>query len=105
MAAVGGQDASLYYESKVHRVNRGGWSCGKNEVDGGDNFLVAVWKFTDGMSRFVNLWSARTWKANATESWPRLDIMLRCFLSQIFVAQRTTKKEEYITTNGDYYRY
>lgn len=108
LAGQDGQDASLWVDSKnnnVKRVSRGGWSCGKNEVDGSDNFLAAVWKFSNGYSRMVNLFTPRTWKAQATETWPRLDVMLKCFMSQIFIMQNVSKNGKFITTNSKYYRY
>jgi len=87
-AGLHGQDASLRFDEGgvKRRKNLNGWGCHDNEVDGSDNFLIAVWKFTDGNCHFVNLFSKRNWPANSSESWPRLDVMLRCFLSQIFIA-------------------
>lgn len=105
-AGLHGQDASLRFdEGGVSRPSLNGWSCHDNEVDNSDNFLVTVWKFTDGNCHFVNLFSKRNWPANSSENWPRLDVMLRCFLSQIFIAQKVTKTATYITTDQNYYRY
>lgn len=105
-AGVGGQDASLRFSgSGLSRIDRNGWNCGDSEVDSKDNFLIAVWKFTDGNCHFVNLFSKRDWPANKDAAWPRLDVMLRCFLSQIFIAQKVTKTATYITTDQNYYRY
>lgn len=105
-AGVNGQDASLRFDAPgFHRRNRNGWDCGSEEVDTKDNFLAAVWKFTDGNCHFVNLFSKRDWPANKSVAWPRLDVMLRCFLSQIFIAQKVTKTATYITTDQNYYRY
>lgn len=71
----------------------------------GDDYLIACWKFTDGDVRFVNLTTPRAIPAKSTLRWPRLDVMLRCILSQIFIVNNVTKKTEYVTTNNRYYQY
>lgn len=107
MTGIGGDYGSLWMKGASRRSGSymGGWSCGKNEVDGGDNFMIAVWKFDNGYSRIVNLFSPRTWKAQSGIAWPRLDVMLKCLLSQVFILQQVTKNGKYITTNNKYYRY
>lgn len=71
----------------------------------GDNYLIACWKFTDGDSRFVNLLTKRNIPAKSTLRWPRLDVILKCILSQIFIVNRIQKKTEYVTTNEGFYQY
>lgn len=73
-----------------------------------DNWMIAVWKFTDGRGKFVNLASIGDFDnkefnyLDRNSSEVRLDIKLRCFLSQIFVPQKMTLSTSYITTNGNY---
>lgn len=74
------------------------------------NYLVAAWKFDDYSSRIVNLFSYREYcgpnnTKGSSVSYPRLDVMLRCFLSQIFIPKKTKKLHYYITTNNNKYRY
>ena len=117
-AGTGGEKASLRMDGAsficerhaIERQDINGWwiDTPKNdgmEVDDKDNFLAAVWKFTDGNAKMVNLFSRKDWPANASETWPRLDVMLKCFLSQIFIAQRVTKKNSYVTSDPNFYRY
>lgn len=109
-AARNGKNAELIYNrgNSVARQDIGGWGTSEGYaqyIDDSDDWMVAVWKFSDGFSRFVNLFSKRTWKADVNQDWPRVDIMLRCFLSQIFIAQKSTMTTEYKTTNEEQYRY
>lgn len=71
----------------------------------GDNYLVACWKFTDSESRFVNLITPKTRPVRSDVRWPRLDVMLRCILSQIFIVNKVSKSVNYVTTNDRFYRY
>ena len=117
-AGTGGQKGSLRFVSPYagdtfgnadpfRRRSINGWDHDDEyrEVDGSDNYLIAVWKCTDGNAHFVNLITQKQWPVDATEEWPRLDVMLKCFMSQIFIAQKTTKKNSYVTTDSHYYRY
>lgn len=92
---------------KRDNAGTGNWPRAEkeNEVDKDADYIVAVWKFTDGVSRLVDLFSRRSWEASSSINWPRLDVMLRCFMSQIFIAKRLTKTTSYITTNSSNYRY
>ena len=74
-------------------------------MDQSDNYLIACWKFTDGDIRFVNLITRRDAPTDGSVDWPRLDIMMRCILSQIFIVNRTTSTAKYITTDERFYRY
>lgn len=77
-----------------------------------DDYLVACWKFSDGETRFVNLATRKYWSSDSSHSfhtssntWPRLDVILRCLISQLFVVGWTTKQASYISPNINYYRY
>lgn len=70
-----------------------------------DNYLVACWKFTDSEARFVNLITPKTRPVRSDVKWPRLDVMLRCILSQIFIVNKVSKTVNYVTTNERFYRY
>lgn len=74
-------------------------------MDQSDNYLIACWKFTDGDIRFVNLITRRDATTDGSAEWPRLDIMMRCILSQIFIVNRTTRTTKYVTTDERFYRY
>lgn len=73
------------------------------------NYLAAVWKFDDYKSRIVNLFSYKQYtKGNLKGKdldYPRLDVMLKCFLSQMFIPQKIKKAYPYITTLDSKYRY
>ena len=85
-----------------HNVNEGGNNI---RYQSGD-YLIACWKFVDGTTHLVNLMSRRTQdKPDASMKWPRLDVMLRCILSQLFTVNRVTKNAEYITTDEKFYQY
>ena len=127
-----GEDAELTFDNlreNNYVLSNGHTPMATNEMDfissetdnGGneichqdDNFLLACWRFTDGDTRFVNLgtprvpWNSNTSKENflkSTTRWPRLDVILRCILSQIFVVNRVTKSAFYVAPNENYYRY
>lgn len=84
----------------LHRINVAGWNCSNNEIDGTDNFLIAVWKQSDNKYRFCDLASQRKYSSN-TGKLVRLDYMLRCLLSQIFVKQHYKETLRYISINND----
>jgi hypothetical protein len=66
--------------------NSGEWDEGQ-ELDDGDNFAIACWKFTDGETRLVNLLTSKYAPVESTARWPRVDVMLRCILSQLFTVK------------------
>jgi hypothetical protein len=76
-------------------------------IDGtdADDYLIACWKFTDGNARFVNLITRKDGTdgsggvKNAKSEWPRVDVMLRCILSQLFVVDKISKSATYIAPN------
>lgn len=81
-------------------------------VNQDDDYLIACWKFNDGDTRFVNLMSRKYGSSDETHpfatrfnKWPRVDVMLRSILSQIFVVGWVTKGVDYILPNVNYYRY
>lgn len=78
----------------------------QDDGGGGDNYMIVCWKFTDGQTHFVNLvTSKKGGELNATKPYPRADVILRCLLSQLFVASKVTKSITYITTDDKYYAY
>ena len=91
-------------QSGMRYPNSGEWDEGQ-ELDDGDNFAIACWKFTDGETRLVNLVTSKSAPVDSTSRWPRVDVMLRCILSQLFTVRQVNKVMEYITTNKDFYRY
>ena len=70
-----------------------------------EDYLVACWKFTDGTLKFVNQLSKRSDPVDATRKWPRLDVIMKCILSQLFVVNSITKSVSYITTDERFYSY
>lgn len=111
-----GEDAELCFDNlrenttattsdKLNIISGSGENGGQFIDYQGDNYLVACWKFTDGDSRFVNLVTRRDVPAKSSIAWPRLDVMLKCILSQIFIVNRIQKSVDYITTNDRFYRY
>ena len=78
---------------------------GNTLAEQSDNWMVACWKFTDGDTRLVNLATPKNRPVDSSVKWPRLDVMLRCILSQIFIVNRISRTINYITTNSRFYRY
>lgn len=78
-----------------------GWYCSDDEIDGTDNFLMTVWKQSDNKYRFCTLASQRTYSSNSKGRLVRLDYMLRCLLSQIFVKQAFKETIHYVTVNNE----
>lgn len=98
-------DSVVRGEDSMYFISDDGENGGNYMDYQNDNFLIACWKFTDGDIRFVNLETKRDIQAKSTQKWPRLDVMLKCILSQIFLVNRVTKKAEYVTTNERFYQY
>ena len=120
MAGTGGDDAELAFgrlnrnndvADQMHMISphtAGGISdgYGGNYLDyEDDDYIIACWKFTDGDIRFVNLITKREAPVKSSAEWPRLDVMLRCLLSQLFLVNRVNKTVKYITTDPRYYQY
>ena len=108
----GGKDrdsASLWYNASRRTID--GWSCSKNEVDGGDNFLFATWKDVNGVHHPVNLASRRTAPttpssgSNRTDNLIRVDKMVRCLLSQLLILQKGSKTINFVGPNNLDYVY
>ena len=97
-----GMDSTI--QSGMGYPNSGEWDEGQ-ELDDGDNFAIACWKFTDGETRLVNLLTSKYAPVDSSARWPRVDVMLRCILSQLFTVRQVEKVMQYITTNKDFYRY
>lgn len=70
-----GDSASLWYNASRRTID--GWSCSKNEVDGGDNFLFATWKDVNGVHHPVNLASRRTSPTTPSSGSNRTDNLIR----------------------------
>lgn len=104
----GGKDndsASLWYDATRRTI--GGWSCSKNEVDGGDNFLIATWKDVNGVHHPVNLASRRTESTSPSSNSVliRVDKMIRCLLSQLLILQKGSKTINFVGPNNLDYVY
>lgn len=99
-----GDSASLSYKASRRTIN--GWSCSKNEVDGGDNFLLATWKDTSGVHHPVNLASRRTESTSVSSSTLiRVDKMIRCLLSQLLILKKGSKTINFVGPNNLNYVY
>lgn len=99
-----GDSASLWYNASRIAVN--GWSCSKNEVDGGDNFLFATWKDTSGVHHPVNLASRRTESTSVgSGGLIRVDKMVRCLLSQLLILKKGSKTINFVGPNNLDYVY
>lgn len=100
-----GDSASLQYNATRRSI--GGWSCSKNEADGGDNFLFATWKDVNGVHHPVNLASRRTESTSSTSNTTliRVDKMIRCLLSQLLVLQKGSKTINFAGPNNLDYVY
>lgn len=107
------ESSSLHCWNGWNMLKEGGEKGGLFLNKQSDNYLVACWKFTDGNTHFVNLMTPRMPRVNMTQEdflksttkWPRLDVIMRCLLSQIFVVNRITLSYEYVTTDERFYRY
>lgn len=71
----------------------------------GGNWMVACWKSVDGEAILVNLETPKTLPVKSNVVWPRLDVMLRSILSQIFLVNNVNKTMNYVTTDPRFYRY
>ena len=63
------------------------------EVDEKDNFMLVSWKCTDNYHRLIPLASQK----NTTNR--RVDNVIKCILSQLLIAKRSTQKIKYKTVN------
>ena len=98
----GGKDkdsASLRFGRSRRTIN--GWSCGSNEVDNHDNFLMATWKDTNGIHNPVNLASRRVESGGLL----RVDKMLKCILSQLLILKKVSKSANIVGPNNLNYVY
>jgi hypothetical protein len=84
-----GRHAHLAFEDKGFNSNiqngmkwpsSGEWDDGQ-ELDAGDNFAIACWKFTNGEPGLVNLMTSKYAPNKSSVNWPRIDVMMRCILS------------------------
>lgn len=108
----GGHDcdhASLFYGYSKNRglpYNFGAWYRSKSEVASEDNFLLATWKDRDGIPHVINLGSEKTTKHDLTSTGLiRVDAMLKCFLSQMLVASKSSKVSNFVGPNGSEFVY
>lgn len=99
MAGVNSDEASLRIGAARDSVN--GWSCGDNEIDSEDNFMIATWKDTNGRHWLINLASRKT-ESNSPDSnrLIRIEKMLKCFLSQMLVVQRGSSETFFVGPNN-----
>lgn len=76
------------------------------EVDNNKDYLIAVWKFDNEKHYLVNLMTSKRFDTSRNASMcPRLDVMLRCFMSQIFLPGKVSKTINYTYPNNAQYRY
>ena len=96
-------DASLKYGLEY---GKGAWYVNKSEVDSEDNFLLATWKDKDGIPYVINLGSQKT-SSNSTNTSGiiRLEMMLKCFLSQMLVAKKSQKTINYVGPDSSDFTY
>lgn len=103
----GGQDcdhASLRYEGTSY--NSGAWYKRSQEVDNEDNFLLATWKDRNGIPYVINLGSQKTSSNSiSTSGIIRLEMMLKCFLSQMLVAKKSSKTVNFVGPNSSEFVY
>lgn len=105
-----GQGASLRIEGHNRRgpsdLNGWGWAEEKNEVDKGDDFLIACWRTIKGNIRFINLGSRRTETTNiGSSNIIRTDLMLKCYLSQMLIVQKKTISGYLVGADSNNYVY
>lgn len=111
-----GEDAEICFKGLQRNTNCGLISyCDFPSSDGengghfldyqGGNWMIACWKFTDGECRLVNLETPKDLTAKSNVVWPRLDVMLRSILSQLFLVNNVDKTMTYITTDPRFYRH
>lgn len=112
----GGHDydhGSLGYENVDYKSGGGAWYKhkfhGKSEVDNEDNFLLATWKDRNGISYVINLGSQKTTSSNVNQSSStgliRLEMMLKCFLSQMLVAKKSSRTINFVGPNSSEFVY
>lgn len=106
-AGCNGQEARYSPSSNAFTVNNYyrnpnllGWNSSDNEIDTGDNWLMAIWKQTDNRYTFTCLASQRVYQSTSGQLI-RLDYMLRCLLSQLFVKQMFKETVYFIAINND----
>lgn len=106
----GGHDcdhASLKYEGTSY--NRGAWYKNNQEVDNEDNFLLATWKNKDGIPYVINLGSQKTTSSDiehpSSTGLLRVEMMLKCFLSQMLVAKRDLRELYYVGPSSSEFTY
>ncbi len=94
MAGRKGQDASLGFEGANFRRRSpqqlNGWAYAEdiNEVDRSDNFILATWRTDAEDVKFINLGSRRTeTRTIGRSSIIRVDLMLKCYLSQMLIVK------------------
>lgn len=123
-SGIRGQEAELCFDGTEdwrndtpddgwEQLGQGGESDGLFLNEQSDNYLIACWKFTDGDTKFVNMITPRSPRNGTSQedfvtkraAWPRLDVIMRCILSQIFVVNKINKTAEYIIPDQRFYRY
>lgn len=107
----GGHDcdhASLFYgysKSKGLPYGDGAWYRDGSEVAHEDNFLLATWKDRDGIPHVINLGSEKTTGYDTTSKLIRVDAMLKCFLSQMLVASKSSRVSNFVGPNDSEFVY
>lgn len=103
-------DASLFYGVEgvggLQHNTSAAWYPYKSEVDNEDNFLLATWKNKNGISYVINLGSQKTSSPSVnTSGIIRVEMMLKCFLSQMLVARRSSKTVNFVGPNSSEFVY
>lgn len=97
-------DASLKYSGLSY--NSGAWYTSNGEIDSEDNFLLATWKDKEGTPYIINLGSQKTSSGDTnTASIIRLEMMIKCFLSQMLVAKQDARTANYVGPNSSEFTY
>lgn len=67
------------------------------EIDDGDNFLMGVWKRSDGDYALINMATKKQF--NTTRK--RIDLMLKCILSQLLIARNVSVDIKYVAPDSN----
>lgn len=97
--------ASLRYENTIYGT--AAWFRKDREVDDQDNFLIATWKDRQGTHHPINLVSRKTESSdiNSNTELIRVEMMLKCFLSQMLVARRAVRRITYVGPDSSNFSY
>lgn len=93
--------------NRIEYIN--GWKRGEKpyEIDDHDNWLIAIWRTTEGNARPVNLASRRTESRSvySTGAIIRTDLMLKCYLSQFLIVNTMAKQQIIVGADAKSYTF